>query len=53
MDFVFIENGAPSRPYLSGIVSPFFFFRVQFKSIGAKPHVRPYNYEDYLRPLVP
>ena len=31
----------------------FFFFRVQFKSIGAKPHVRPYNYEDYLRPLVP
>ena len=26
----------------------FFFFSVLFKSIGAKPHVRPYNLVDYL-----
>ena len=33
----------------------FFFFRVKFKSIGAEPHVRPYNSKDYLRPcaLIP
>ena len=31
----------------------FFFFRVKFKSIGAKPHVRPYSLVDYLRPLAP
>jgi len=29
------------------------FFQVKFKSIGAKPHVRPYNSVDYLRLLVP
>jgi len=31
----------------------FFFFQVKFKSIRAEPHVRPYNFVDYLRLLVP
>jgi len=35
------------------VESIFLFFFVEFKSIGAEPHIRPYIFVDYLRPPVP
>jgi hypothetical protein len=42
----------PFNPSVDTSVS-IFFFCVKFKSIGAEPHVRPYNSINYLRPLMP